>query len=65
MKKFGMFTLMLSIMLILAACGTDNGESLGESSGNSAGEGKEKYTVGIDTTYPPFEFEVDGEYDRD
>ena len=61
MKKFGMFTLMLSIMLILAACGTDNGESSGESSGNSAGEGKEKYTVGIDNTYPPFEFEVDGE----
>ena len=61
MKKFGMFTLMLSIMLILAACGTDNGESSGESSGNSAGEDKEKYTVGIDNTYPPFEFEVDGE----
>ena len=59
MKKFGMFTLMLSIMLILAACGTDNGESSRER--NSSGEGKEKYTVGIDNTYPPFEFEVDGE----
>jgi glutamine transport system substrate-binding protein len=57
MKKFGVFTLMLSIMLVLAACGTDKGGSSGASSGDSKG----KYKVGIDNTYPPFEFEVDGE----
>jgi glutamine transport system substrate-binding protein len=57
MKKLGVFTLMLSIMLVLAACGTDKGGSSGASSGDSKG----KYKVGIDNTYPPFEFEVDGE----
>src|SRR6185437_2600924 len=53
MKKLGVITLMLSIMLVLAACGTDKG--------GSSGDSKEKYRVGIDNTYPPFEFEVDGE----
>lgn len=58
MKKFGIVTLMLSIMLVLAACGTDKADSKKDSSGDS----KKVYKVGIDTTYPPFEFEVDGEY---
>ena len=60
MKKFSIITLMLSIILVIAACGTDKEETTG---GNSdSGDGKEVYKVGIDTTYPPFEFEVDGEY---
>jgi len=58
MKKFGIVTMMLSIMLVIAACGTDKAGSEKDSSGGS----KEVYKVGIDTTYPPFEFEVDGEY---
>jgi len=59
MKKFGIVTLMLSIMLVLAACGTaDKADSEKDSSGDS----KKVYKVGVDTTYPPFEFEVDGEY---
>jgi glutamine transport system substrate-binding protein len=58
MKKFGIVTLMLSIMLVLAACGTDKAGSEKDSSGDS----KKVYKVGVDTTYPPFEFEVDGEY---
>ncbi len=62
MKKFGIFTLVLSFMLILAACGTDQGESSGETSGDSSGnDSKEVYKVGVDNTYPPFEFEVNGE----
>jgi len=66
MKKFGIYTMMLAIMLVLAACGSDKAvtpkEESPETSGDKAGESKESYIVGIDTTYPPFEFEVDGKY---
>lgn len=59
MKKFSFMMMLLALMLFIAACGSDEGSSSeGEGSG---GEG-EVYQVGIDTTYPPFEFEVDGEY---
>ncbi|MFS0690043.1 transporter substrate-binding domain-containing protein [Sporosarcina sp. 179-K 8C2 HS] len=51
MKKFGALVLLLSFMLVVAACGSDKG------TGSEAGT---KYRVGIDNTYPPFEFEVDG-----
>ncbi|WP_438313838.1 transporter substrate-binding domain-containing protein [Sporosarcina sp. FA9] len=63
MKKFGVYSLMLAIMLVLAACGSDKANSSkDESPENSTGAAKEIYKVGIDTTYPPFEFEVDGKY---
>ena len=56
MKKFKLVSLLLILTLLLAACGTAE-------EGNTSGEGEGKvYKVGIDTTYPPFEFEVDGEY---
>lgn len=42
--------------LVLAACGSNN------ESGTSNESGKTVYKVGIDTTYPPFEYEVDGKY---
>lgn len=59
MKKFSFMMMLLALMLFIAACGSDEGSSSeGEGSG---GEG-EVYQVGIDTTYPPFEFEVDGDY---
>lgn len=62
MKRFGIFTLLLSMMLVLAACGTDKGTDSGQSSGDGSGdESKKVYKVGVDNTYPPFEFEVDGE----
>lgn len=54
MKKFQLAVLFLVMALILAACGEE---------GSGSGDGGDKvYRVGIDTTYPPFEFEEDGEY---
>lgn len=60
MKKWSLLALLLAMMLMLAACGSDESEE-GSTSEDGGSEG-ETYTVGIDTTYPPFEFEVDGEY---
>lgn len=60
MKKWSLLALLLAMMLVIAACGADEAEENATSS--DGGSKAEKYTVGIDTTYPPFEFEVDGEY---
>lgn len=60
MKKFGLLSVFLVSALTLAACGSD--EETDGSSGSGDGGGGETYSVGIDTTYPPFEFEEDGEY---
>lgn len=59
MKKFSLLLLLLSAMLIIAACGSDDAAE--DTGGSGDGENK-TYKVGIDTTYPPFEFEKDGEY---
>lgn len=59
MKKFSLLLVLLAAMLVLAACGSS------DSSDSSGGEGSSEektYKVGIDTTYPPFEFEKGGEY---
>lgn len=57
MKKFKLLSILLVLTLLVAACGTKD---------DKAGSGKEEegkvYKVGIDTTYPPFEFEEAGEY---
>ncbi|PLR79042.1 glutamine ABC transporter substrate-binding protein [Bacillus sp. V3-13] len=59
MKKFKLFSLFLVLTLLLAACGSTEEKA----SGGESGSGEEKvYKVGIDTTYPPFEFEEGGEY---
>jgi glutamine transport system substrate-binding protein len=55
MKKFGLLAIFLMVSLFLAACGGSDENAGGDS------EAKE-YKVGIDTTYPPFEFEENGEY---
>lgn len=60
MNKWSLLALLLAMLLVLAACGSDESEE-GSTGGEGGTEG-ETYTVGIDTTYPPFEFEVDGEY---
>ncbi|WP_409304820.1 transporter substrate-binding domain-containing protein [Peribacillus sp. SCS-155] len=54
MKKFGLLSLLFILALVVSACGTES----------SGGEGdKDKvYKVGVDTTYPPFEFEEGGDY---
>ncbi|MCP3739607.1 transporter substrate-binding domain-containing protein [Rossellomorea sp. BNER] len=58
MKKLHFITLLLTLTLVLSACGTsDEGKD-----GNAGGEGEKVYKVGVDTTYPPFEFKKDGEY---
>lgn len=57
MKKSKMLALLaalVALLLIVAACGSDD-------AGSGDSEGK-VYQVGIDTTYPPFEYEEDGEY---
>lgn len=59
MKKFSFLMMLLALMLFMAACGSDE-DTTSEGEGNGS-EG-ETYTVGIDTTYPPFEFEEEGEY---
>lgn len=60
MKKFSLVSLMLMFVLMLAACGGDKTAS--NSGSGDKGEEKKEYTVGIDTTYPPFEYEEGGEY---
>lgn len=54
MKKVSLLLVAAMLALFLTGCGTD-------SSNGSSGEGK-VYKVGIDTTYPPFEYEENGEY---
>lgn len=70
MKKFSFFLLLLTLILIVVACGPESGQTqqeggdkAGEDNGESGGgNGGGAYLVGIDTTYPPFEFQVGGEY---
>ncbi|MGD6969309.1 transporter substrate-binding domain-containing protein [Rossellomorea vietnamensis] len=58
MKKIKFLSFLIALSLVLAACGTNNG---GDEGGTGEGGGT-TYTVGTDTTYPPFEFEEGGEY---
>jgi glutamine transport system substrate-binding protein len=55
MKKLGLLSMFLILTIFIAACGNND----------TAGE-KEKsdkvYKVGVDTTYPPFEFKEGNEY---
>lgn len=56
MKKSLLASLVLIPALLLGACSSTSEETTSE-------ETKEKvYRVGVDTTYPPFEFEENGEY---
>lgn len=62
LKKISLLMLLMAVLLIMAACGSDDAADDSNGSSGEDGSGSETYTVGIDTTYPPFEFEVDGEY---
>ncbi len=55
MKKSLLLLIVAAFALVLAACGSD------EQAGTGGSE-KTVYTVGIDTTYPPFEYEENGKY---
>lgn len=59
MKKFKLVSLLFVIVLVLAACGTKDVGNAGE--GDTQDKNK-VYRVGIDTTYPPFEYEENGDY---
>jgi glutamine transport system substrate-binding protein len=60
MKKFRLISLFLILTLLLAACGAGEKDNAGGKGGDE--EGGKVYKVGVDTTYPPFEFEEGGEY---
>jgi glutamine transport system substrate-binding protein len=55
MKKFGLFSLFLILTLFIAACGSK------ATSGEKTNSEK-VYKVGVDTTYPPFEYKDGNEY---
>ncbi|MBP2076407.1 transporter substrate-binding domain-containing protein [Oceanobacillus polygoni] len=63
MRKISLISLMFAFALFLAACGTSNDspEDNNASDSDSAGDG-EVYSVGIDVTYPPFEYQEGGDY---
>ncbi|MGE7763227.1 transporter substrate-binding domain-containing protein [Peribacillus sp. NPDC097895] len=57
MKKLGLLSMFLILTIFISACGS-NGEK-------NAGEEKKTekvYKVGVDTTYPPFEFKEGNDY---
>lgn len=57
MKKSMLLIMGLIVVLVMAACGSKS------DSGSGEGKGKGTYKIGIDTTYPPFEFEKGGNYE--
>ncbi|MCM2534331.1 transporter substrate-binding domain-containing protein [Neobacillus pocheonensis] len=56
MKKIKFISLFLILTLLLAACGTKDKSTSG------AGNDSKVYKIGVDTTYPPFEFKNRNEY---
>jgi glutamine transport system substrate-binding protein len=56
MKKIKFISLFLILTLLLAACGTKDKSTSG------AGNDSKVYKIGVDTTYPPFEFKDRNEY---
>ena len=62
MKKIKILSFLMAMMLVLAACGSNDDANSGGDEGGSGDDGGTTYTVGTDTTYPPFEFEEGGDY---
>ncbi|USK70662.1 transporter substrate-binding domain-containing protein [Peribacillus asahii] len=60
MKKFGLLCLFLVLSLFVAACGSNDTASDKEK--GEAEKSEKVYKVGVDTTYPPFEFKEGNEY---
>ncbi|KWZ65908.1 transporter substrate-binding domain-containing protein [Bacillus altitudinis] len=54
MKKSMLLIMGLIVVLVMAACGSKS------DSGSGEGKGTYTYKIGIDVTYPPFEFEKGG-----
>ncbi|SDD90924.1 polar amino acid transport system substrate-binding protein [Bhargavaea beijingensis] len=57
MKGFKFLLTLAVLVLFIAACGTDDGGASEKEGSTGEDSGGQTYTVGIDTTYPPFEFE--------
>lgn len=57
MKKFGLLSLLLILSLFIAACGGTE-----EKADDTKEETAKVYKVGVDVTYPPFEFKEGNEY---
>lgn len=58
-KMLALLAALVAALLVLAACGADDEETNSGDAGDGDGQ---VYQVGIDTTYPPFEYEEGGEY---
>lgn len=59
--RLTLFTLMLILVLGLAACGGGSDTETEADGDSSEPSDDQVYAVGVDNTYPPFEFTVDGE----
>ncbi|PJN91653.1 transporter substrate-binding domain-containing protein [Bacillus sp. mrc49] len=57
MKKLGLLSLFLILTIFISACGSNDGKNAGDEKKN-----EKVYKVGVDTTYPPFEFKEGNEY---
>lgn len=57
-KKLSLFSMLVVLILALAACGGDDDNGSDDA---DTDEGVQEYSVGVDNTYPPFEFTEDGE----
>ncbi|MEE3950484.1 transporter substrate-binding domain-containing protein [Peribacillus frigoritolerans] len=57
MKKLGLLSMFLILTIFISACGTNEGENAGEEK-----KPEKVYKVGVDTTYPPFEFKEGNDY---
>jgi glutamine transport system substrate-binding protein len=55
MKKLGLFSLLLILSIFIAACGSKD-------TADEKEKGGKVYKVGVDTTYPPFEFKEGNDY---
>jgi glutamine transport system substrate-binding protein len=55
MKKLGLLSLLLILSIFIAACGS-------KESADEKEKGGKVYKVGVDTTYPPFEFKEGNDY---
>ncbi|MFC4802672.1 transporter substrate-binding domain-containing protein [Neobacillus sp. GCM10023253] len=57
MKKIGLFSLFLILTIFIAACGSKETSTSGEKP-----KDEKVYKVGVDTTYPPFEYKEGNDY---
>ena len=60
MKKLGLLSLFFILAIFVAACGSEETSSDGNEKGNEKSE--KTYKVGVDPTYPPFEFKEGNDY---